>query len=178
MYSLFLKKRRTLYFLSVALPWLLLTLPLTVTFAQESYRVNSDDVNVRADSTVSAAVICKINRTEQVEVIREFYDWFKIRLPKNAAIFVRKDLVRLLNKNTACVIGDNVNLRISSSEKSPVIGKANKGENIAILKKEGGWYQIAPTQNSFGWVYKKFIDKVNLPATPGKETKTTTNKES
>ena len=143
-----------------------LFLPLAVSFAQQLYRVNSNNINVRTDSTVTAAVICKVNRGDSVEVVGEFYDWYKIRLPQPAPAFIKKDLVALLDEKTLKVIKDNINVRLSPSERSAIIGRVEKDETLTMLKDEGDWYRVAPPKNSFGWVYKRFVDRINSNAAP------------
>jgi len=167
MVSSSLKKGQALVYFFSALLWLLL--PLAISFAEIIYRVNSNNINVRADSTINAAIICKVNRGDEIEVISEFYDWYKIRLPRSAGVFIKKNLVALRDEKTARVLGDNVNLRLSPNEKSPILGKANKDENFVIVKDSGEWYGVLPSKNSLGWVYKKFIDKVDAATSIKKE---------
>jgi len=56
-----------------------------------SGKVNSDKINLRADSRVSGEEICALPRGEKVEVTLELYDWYRIRLPKPAPAYVKKD---------------------------------------------------------------------------------------
>ncbi len=133
-------------------------------FAQEHNlfkgRVNSDNINVRSDSTVSSHVICKVNKDELLEIIYESYDWYKIKMPKSAPSFIKKNLVALIDETNARVIKDNVNIRLRADESSPILGKINKGQLVNILRDRGEWLRIEPVNNSFGWINKKFIDKV------------------
>jgi len=122
-------------------------------------RINANDINIRSDSTVSSKVICVLGKDEPVEVIKESYEWYKIRLPKTAASFIRKDFVEPIDEKTAKVIKDNVNIRLGPDESSSILGKAGKNEIINILGEKGEWYEIEPLSNSFGWVHKRFVDK-------------------
>jgi len=137
-----------------------------ICFAQEHNsfqgRVNTDNINIRCDSTVSSEIIYKVNKNERLEIISESYDWYKIRLPKSAPSFIKKDLVSPIDEKSAKAIKDNVNIRIKADESSSIVGKAQKNEVVSILRDRGDWYKIEPVNNSFGWIYKKFIDK--LPA--------------
>ncbi len=123
-------------------------------------QINSDNINIRSDSTVSSKIICALNKGEPVEVVRESYEWYKIILPKTAPSFIKKDLVALIDEKTAKITKDNVNIRLDPSESSPILGIASKNEVISIQEDRGGWYKIEPRNNSFGWVNKKFVDKV------------------
>lgn len=131
-------------------------------------RVNADGINVRADATVGSAIICTLSKTDSVEVVSEVYDWYKIRLPKQAPSYVRKDLVECINTNTvssspqcisAKVIKDRINIRLGPSESSWILGKVNKLTVVNILAEQGQWLKIQPVYQSYGWVNKKFIIK-------------------
>ncbi len=123
-------------------------------------KVLSDDINVRADSTVTADKITTLPKGEVVEVVVEKYDWCRIRLPKEAPAYIRKDLVEIIDDQTAKVVKDVINVRLSSDESSIILGKAGRDEVVIILSEKQGWYAIEPTANSFGWVNKKFIERI------------------
>ena len=123
--------------------------------------INANNINIRSDSRVGSKIICIANNGEPVEVIKESYGWYKIRLPKTAPSFIKKNLVGLVDKKTAKVIKDNVNIRLRPDESSPILGKADKNEVINIVEERGEWYKIEPLNNSFGWVNKKFVDKAD-----------------
>ena len=123
--------------------------------------INANNINIRSDSRVGSKIICIANNGEPVEVIKESYGWYKIRLPKTAPSFIKKNLVGLVDEKTAKVIKDNVNIRLRPDESSPILGKADKNEVINIVEEKGEWYKIEPLNNSFGWVNKKFVDKAD-----------------
>ena len=141
-------------------------------------RVNSDKINLRSDARISSAIICVLPRGENVEAASMLYDWYKIRLPKSAPAYIKKDFCACLEYGpggpggpaatnvtpavkkycqSAKVTGNRVNIRLSPSESSPVIGMAGEGEIVNILSETDGWLKIEPTVNCFGWVHKKFI---------------------
>ncbi len=124
-------------------------------------RINADNINIRADSTVSSKIICNVSRGEPVEVIKESYEWYQIRLPKEAPSFIKKNLVALIDEKTAKVIKDNVNIRLEANESSAILGKTGKNEVTNIIGSRGEWYKIEPLNNSFGWVHKQFVTKVD-----------------
>ncbi len=126
--------------------------------------VNTESINLRSDSTVNSEIICKLHKADKLEVILELYGWYKVKLPKNAPVYIKKNLVAASGQNitigTALVLKDNVNIRLRPSETAPIIGRANKDEQIKILEDNGDWYKIEPAANSFGWVHKRFVNKV------------------
>ncbi|MDD5477004.1 MAG: SH3 domain-containing protein [Candidatus Omnitrophica bacterium] len=138
-----------------------------------SGQINADNINARVDATVGSAVICSLPKGQLVEVVSEAYDWYKIRLPKEAPSYVKKDLVECINPDpvtspgkclTAKVIKDRINIRLGPSESTWILGKADKLTVVNILAQESGWYKIQPIYQSYGWVNKKFISKeITLP---------------
>lgn len=138
---------------------------LSSVFGFESFlgRINSDNINIRSDSTINSQVISSINREEIVEVVNELYNWYKIRLPIKAPSFIRKDFVSNVDEKTALVLKTGVNIRLGPNESSAILGRVDKNEIINILQESGAWYKISPVNNSFGWIYKKFVDKTTAP---------------
>ncbi len=136
-------------------------------------QINADKINLRVDATIGSAVICSLTKGEPVEVVSEAYDWYKIRLPKEAPSYVKENLVECLNSDpvtnpgkclSAKIIKDRINIRLGPSESAWILGKANKLTVVSILAKESGWYKIQPIYQSYGWVNKKFVSKaVILP---------------
>ncbi len=145
----------------------------TVFAAAFSGQINTDNINVRVDATVGSAVICSLAKGELVEVVSEVYDWYKIRLPKEAPSYVKKDLVECINSDpvtnpgkclSAKIIKDRINIRLGPGESTWILGKADKLTVINILAQENSWYKIQPIYQSYGWVNKKFVSReVALP---------------
>lgn len=146
-------------------------------FAAFSGQSSAAAINVRVDSTVGAEVICVLAKGEVVEVVREAYDWYKIRLPKTAPAYIKKELLEclalpadLVSSPQKClsaqVIKDRVNVRLKPTETSWILGKIAKSTVVNIVADEGDWYRIQPVYQCYGWVNKKFINKeiVVLPA--------------
>lgn len=124
--------------------------------------INADNINVRADSTVRSEIVCSLNRGESVVVVFGLYEWYKIRLPKKAPSFIRKDFVSSTDGKVGVVLKDRVNIRLGPGESQARLGKANKNEVVNILSAQGDWYGIEPIKNSFGWIHQRFVDKVSV----------------
>jgi uncharacterized protein YgiM (DUF1202 family) len=122
--------------------------------------VNADNINVRSDSTVSSELICKVNKGEILEIITEQYDWYKIKLPKTAPLFIKRSLVAFTDDKTAKTSKDNVNLRLRPDESSPILGKLNQETVLRVLDDKKDWCKIEPLDNSFGWIHKNFVNKI------------------
>ncbi len=149
--------------------------PFIFCYAQDSAvtnhlaTVNADNINVRSDSNVSSQIICTVPKGEQVQIVLEKYDWYKIKLPKAAPLFIKKTLVELITPAVPLVppdanvaasqateekigqaLKDNINIRLAPDESAAILGKINKDELIKIAQDSGEWYKIEPTANSFG----------------------------
>lgn len=133
-------------------------------------QVNTSGINVRVDATVGAEIICSLAKGELVEIAGEAYDWYKIRLPKKAPAYVKKNLLECNNVNndfnsfsgkclSARVIKDRVNVRLGPTESAWVLGKVDRATVVNIVADEGSWYKIYPVYQSYGWVNKKFVNK-------------------
>lgn len=133
-------------------------------------QINATGINVRVDATVGAEVVCTLKKGELVEVVRELYDWYKIRLPKDAPAYIRKDLLECNNVDgdfaagtgrcpSAQVVKDRVNVRLKPTESAWILGKINKATVVNIIAEQEGWYKIQPVYQSYGWVNKKFVSK-------------------
>ena len=138
-------------------------------------QINADDINVRVDATAGSKLICTLSKGELAEVVSEAYDWYKIRLPKEAPSYVKGELVECITSEAVpnqgkCasgkVIKDRINVRLAPSESSWILGKADKLTVVNILDRESGWYKIQPIYKSYGWVNKKFVNREILLPVP------------
>jgi len=119
--------------------------------------VTSDGTNVRSDATITSDVICSLDPGERFEVVAERYDWYKIRIPASASIFIHKNMVEPLQGKSFTVTKENVNVRLGPSETSAILGRVNRGDTVTVLEGQGDWYRIAPVTDSFAWVHTKFV---------------------
>jgi SH3-like domain-containing protein len=142
---------------------------IAVTAAGEfTGRTNEDNINVRADANTNSPVICKLPKGEGVEIILERYDWYKIRLPRQAAAFVKKSLLEPIDEKTAKAKAENINIRMQPNQTSAILGRLQQNEVVAIIRDKGEWLKIEPTANTFGWIHKKFVGRKE-PAAAGKK---------
>ena len=125
--------------------------------------VNEEDVNIRSDSTVGASIICVAEKGLRLEVVGENYEWYKVRLPKQAPAYVSKELVECVDSDGGCASGkilkERVNIRMEPNLSSHILGKAEQNEMVTIVSEAQDWYKILPIPNSYGWIHKKFVSK-------------------
>lgn len=122
--------------------------------------VGADNINIRSDSSINSEVICRVNKGEAMDVAAELYDWYKIRLPVSAPSYIKKDLVLLNSDNTAIVLKNNVNIRLHPDTSARILGRANKNDLVKVLEERADWYRIEPVKESFGWIHKNFVKKI------------------
>ncbi|MFA4888194.1 MAG: SH3 domain-containing protein [Candidatus Omnitrophota bacterium] len=123
-------------------------------------QVNTDNINLRADSSANAEIICTVKKDSRLYVMLERFGWYKVRLPPGAPCYIKKEFVTLGDDPKAGKVNaPKVNLRLAPTESSPILGWANTDETMAIaeLTADGQWYKIIPTLNCYGWVNKRFI---------------------
>ena len=139
--------------------------------------INAKEVNLRLDATITSKVISILHKGERVEVVLESYGWYKIRLPKDIAVYVKKNLTDCIKYThtalspapvveqclSAKVLKERVNVRVKPSEDAAIVGIADYNEVVNVISEAGSWYKIEPIQNSFGWVHKQFVSKPPVP---------------
>lgn len=122
--------------------------------------VKADSINIRSDSSINSEVICKVNKAQVLDVLSELYGWYKIRLPVCAPSYIKKDLVLLNANNTASVLKNNVNIRLYPNTSAKILGRAQKGDLVKVFEEKADWYKIEPIKESFGWIHKNFVGKL------------------
>ncbi|MBU1125177.1 MAG: SH3 domain-containing protein, partial [Candidatus Omnitrophica bacterium] len=150
--------------------------------------VNSDGVNIRSDSTVSSETICTVDKIQVLEVVSDAFDWYKVRLPEYAPSYIKGDFLAFVEptasaetkeseeKDTAeagvltpkptppqkiaRLLKDSVNIRLGPNTKSAILGRVNKNDEVFIIAEEGDWYRIKPIAESYGWIHKDLLNKV------------------
>ncbi|NLE91524.1 MAG: SH3 domain-containing protein [Elusimicrobia bacterium] len=158
---------------------------LSVSYAAEGEtfpftgEVTAADINLRADSTTSSEVICKMDKGAAVEILSGQYGWYKVRLPDTAPSYIRADMVSAVEAksanftpqeqtgarfNTIKVERDRVNIRLRPNESSPIIGRVSKNEVLNFTGMENNWYRIKPVSGSYGWIHADFVRKAPLKA--------------
>jgi len=146
--------------------------------------VTADGINLRADSTTTAEVICRLDKGAAVDVISGLYGWYKVRLPDTAPSYIRADMVSPVEEkaanftpqepaaprfNALKVERDRVNIRLRPDESAPIVGRASKNEILNFTGLQNNWYRIKPIAGSYGWVHSSFVRKASvktLPAAP------------
>ncbi len=155
--------------------------------AQEKFpffgEVNTEDINVRSDSTTTSLGVFSLKKGQQVEVFSEFFEWYKIYIPEYVSVYVSSGYAECIKYKedpesavksclSARITADRINIRSSPDKSGVILGSANKNEIVDVKGEKDGWYIIAPVRNTFGWVHKKFITKLPLSQAKAENFKT------
>ncbi|MFH1478342.1 MAG: SH3 domain-containing protein [Candidatus Omnitrophota bacterium] len=116
--------------------------------------IKTDQVNIKAGYNINFENLYKLKKNDPVKIIGEYYDWFKVALPRKAHIYIKTDFVNIGEPNTGTLKASRVNLRARPSLNSSVVGQASEPETITIISEENGWYEIEPTIETAGWIHK------------------------
>ena len=138
------------YFFSRFALVVLLTSLLTVTAAAADRvlgEVNCDVLNVREQPSVDSAVKGKVKIGEQLLIIEQLNDWYKIRY-NTTGLYVRAEYIDLLSgeaipsKMAGTVTGSVVNLRSGADINAAVLGKYSKDTKLVITDINGDWLAV------------------------------------
>ena len=119
--------------------------------------VTGEGVNIRAGQSSSFEKIGQLKTGDQVVVLAKDYGWYKIKLPLDVKAYINSKFIQELDEKTGEVTGERVNIRSGIGGDFPVLGQADKGQYVHIVKKSEDWYQVAPPDQSFGWITEGFI---------------------
>ncbi|RWR13663.1 N-acetylmuramoyl-L-alanine amidase [Siminovitchia fortis] len=115
--------------------------------------VSADHVHVRNSPSLSAGIIGKLHKGDQVTVTSESNGWANITY-RNQSAWVSRQYIQFsgeasANKSEssgangfAYISTDQTNLRAGADTSAPVITKGSPGERYPIVGREGDWYKI------------------------------------
>ena len=126
-------------------------------------KTNADNINMRSDSTVNSRVICVLKKGSSVKVDQELYGWYKVKIPAGVPVYINADFLEFNAEKTAKVNRENVNIRLLPNDSSPIVGMADKDEVVEVAESGNKWLRIRPTEKTFGWINKKFVETTDAP---------------
>ncbi|MBU1112617.1 MAG: SH3 domain-containing protein [Candidatus Omnitrophica bacterium] len=130
--------------------------------APVTYEVAKDQINARVDSTVLSESMGLLSEGQEVKVLDEKFDWYKVILPETFSGYISKNFVKETGNNQLVVTGDSVNLRFRPDLTSPVIGKVNQGDILDFIESSGDWIKVAGYPHITGWVHKTALSQNNF----------------
>jgi len=155
-------KKSVLRFLFVQL--ILLTIVINLPGMQNSSTgadgmtgtVTARVLNVRADQSVSATVVKKLNYGTQVEIISMNNNWTRIRHRGDEGWVFNTYLETEVSDVQGWVTAVVLNIRQEPSLNSQVVNQLQRGDRVQILESNDSWYHIEANRID-GWVHQSFI---------------------
>ena len=122
--------------------------------------VKGHHVNCRARPLLSSEVIFQFEEGDKIQLLSKKGAWYAVKLPKEASVFVSKDLLRMVD-GVIQVQGNRVHARSGPGRAYPVLGELKDGEVIRTRRWVGDWAEIEPTELCSGWVHASFVALLN-----------------
>lgn len=119
--------------------------------------ITTDAVNIRSGANPNFEILCKLSKGSFITIVGKSFNWYKIKLPKEAHCYVNSDYIELKDSTTGIIKADRVNIRARGGQNYNILAQLNKGDRVNIIEKIDDWYKIEPTENCFGWVHTDFV---------------------
>lgn len=133
--------------------------------AAETAVVKGNQVNVRAESSLSGQVITQLEKGVTVTVLEEVTvsapspgapdKWARISLPAGTPVWIH---TAFIDTNAKTVKADKLHVRAGPDFKYPVLGLLQKGDTVRDVSARGDWMQIEAPANASGFVAADFLD--------------------
>lgn len=166
--------KRTFILIVIAL-LALLTGSLVALANENKVTVLATHLNVRYGPGLSHEILTQVNEDDQLQILGEENQWYKVRLSNNdigwvASWLVENEEVSVDNRVTGRITGNEVNIRQFSSADSTPLGTVRLNEEYQILYNEGEWVQIL-FNNRVAWIHSDYIERTDstIPAVSEQE---------
>lgn len=127
-----------------------------------SIEIAVDVLNVRKKADLSSSKQGTVKKGEIYPVLELAGNWVKIQLDGNKTGWVYSFYGHLSNETvetktdssieTVTVQTNGTNIRTQASTSSEVVARANAGEQLAVLAKQGDWYQVQLSAGATGFI--------------------------
>lgn len=165
------------------------TNPAPATSDVSSIEIAVDALIVRKGADLSSSRQGTVKKGEVYPVLQLEGNWVQIQLEDNKTGWVYSFYGHLSNKtaekksdasvNLVTVQTNGTNIRTQASTSSEVVSRANAGDQLAVLAKEGDWYQVSLPAGGTGfiasWVVTDGAQEIEAEETKPKRKKGTLN---
>lgn len=163
-----IKKR--IFFIFVLLI-LLVTVSSTLVMAQNNVvTVESSFLNVRMGPGLSYEIMDELNHGDEINVIEETDEWYKIRLADDrigwiASWHVSEDSPDAYQNTYARVSNDFANVRLYADAESDLLGTVYQGTELEVIFTENDWVQVQ-YMGTLGWIRGDLLEIYEGSQTP------------
>ncbi|SFA48261.1 N-acetylmuramoyl-L-alanine amidase [Anoxybacillus pushchinoensis] len=128
----------------------------------------ADGLRLRKGPGTMYAIIGYVNRNEKGTATMIQGDWMYVRWDGKEG-WVHRSYITNVEKDTeqntyVQMLYDNTNIRSAASTQSSIITKAKRGDQFAVIRKEGRWYVIQVDAQTIGYVAEWIVQVTKKPA--------------
>lgn len=136
----------------------------------------ADGLRLRKGPGTTYAIIGYVNRNEKGTATMIQGDWMYVRWDGKEG-WVHRSYIANVEKNTeqnteqnaeqntyVQMLYDNTNIRAAASTQSSIITKAKRGDQFAVIRKEGQWYVIQVDAQTIGYVAEWIVQVSKQPS--------------
>jgi N-acetylmuramoyl-L-alanine amidase len=153
-------------FLIILFLFLSITVATTVVLANENrVTVQASVLNVRIGPGLSHDVMTQVQQDDQLNVLGEENQWYKVRLSNDqigwvASWLVENEEITAQNQQFGRVTGSSVNIRQFATTDSEVIGTVYEGTELQILYQDGEWFQVL-YMGRVAWIHTSYLEQID-----------------
>lgn len=160
-------KSRSLFILLIMGLFILLFTSFVALANENKVTVLASTLNVRYGPGLSHEILTQVHDKDQLNVLGEENEWYKVRLESDqigwvASWLVENEEVSLDNQLYGRVTSPEVNVRQFSTTDSDILGTVKQGEEFPILYRENDWVQILFNQR-VAWLHSDLIAVIDQP---------------
>lgn len=119
--------------------------------------VASDIVNIRSGPNLDSNIVAQVFINQKYPILAQEGAWYKIRVGSTegwiAGWLAGIEVSTLpITSKIVTVTSNVVNIRQGASLSSIVIGKVYRGQHMAVIGRQGDWYQVRTSGGQQGWI--------------------------
>lgn len=152
-------------FLSMVVFFLLFTFSTAYAMAKENtVTVEAAVLNVRTGPGLSYEIMAQVVEDEELNVIEEKNEWYKVRLANDrigwvASWLVKNTEVMAATNSSGVITASTANVRKEASTSSDILGTVVNGTELTVLFQQDGWTQVQ-YMGRVAWISSDLIEVV------------------
>lgn len=153
-------------FLFIVFLFLSITVASTIVLANENrVTVQASILNVRIGPGLSHDVVTQVQENDQLNVIGEENQWYKVRLSNDqigwvASWLVENEEISADDQQFGRVTGTSVNIRQFATTDSDIIGTVYQDTELQVLYQDNSWYQVL-YMGRVAWIHSDYLDIID-----------------
>ncbi|MCM3473103.1 SH3 domain-containing protein [Brevibacillus borstelensis] len=139
--------------------------------AKQTATVQTDGLNLRAESSTASAVLGTLKAGSTLTVLEKKEDWYRVQTPDGKIGWVAGWLVTVQQPVMPAppgphvtVLNPDTNVRSGPGTNHPILKQIQPGEKYSIIKREGDWFELKFTDGSTGFVAGWLVSATGTPA--------------